>query len=220
MGSDRWYSYMDSLRLFVGTLRFLTVLHLNRKKVQLHNYLAADEAWNWAILQRLSVVWKDVQRCMTFGILAHSSHSRFLLFYYYVQYVLITWPGTTKATLLRAMDVRSGSGGWDATPLGLTASQKHVKGTVRPLSKDIWDEGACFAVHGCYHKRFPLLPQVPNAARTPGETGSFECFHGRWGDGIGWRVRPGISRLKKSLNTVYSTCINGMCLSLWHCGWN
>lgn len=56
--------------------------------------------------------------------------------------------------------------------------------------------------HGCYQKRFPLLPKVPNAPRTPGETGSFECFHGRWGDGIGWRVRPGISRLKKSLLLV------------------
>ena len=58
---------------------------------------------------------------MAFGILVYSSYSRFLLFYYYVQYVLITWPGKTKATLLRAMDVRSGSGGWDTTPLGLTA---------------------------------------------------------------------------------------------------
>ena len=32
MGSDRWYSSMDNLRVFVGTLRFLTVLHLNGKR--------------------------------------------------------------------------------------------------------------------------------------------------------------------------------------------
>ena len=81
MGSDRWYSSMDNLSLFVGTLRFLRVLHLNGKGP------APQPSWDrWSMelsyLHRLRLVWKDVQRCMTFGILVYSSYSRFLLFYY------------------------------------------------------------------------------------------------------------------------------------------
>jgi len=41
-----------------------------------------------SLLHRLRLVWKDVQRCMAFGIRMYSSYSRFLLFSYYRMYWL------------------------------------------------------------------------------------------------------------------------------------
>lgn len=46
MGSDRWYVFSE---LICGDFEVFNSPAPHRKKVQLHNYLGADEAWNWAI---------------------------------------------------------------------------------------------------------------------------------------------------------------------------